>query len=570
MRQTLRKRITFLFCCILAGALFLVVRLYFVQIVHGDDYRDRAERQYARPNERMYDRGSISFEDKDGRIVSAATLATGFILAVDPSKIEDGEKTYAALSKIVPLEKGVFLKKIGKKEDPYEELAHRLTKGQADSIEALEIEGVSLYREKWRYYPAERTAARTIGFVGFAEDGTSKTGLYGLERSYDDVLSRSHSLDVNFFAELFASVGESLASNRRGEGDVVTSIEPNVSIHLEKSLASIHDKYSSKQTGGIIMDPKTGEIYAISVLPNFNLNEFDEEKSGVVFQNPIVGDVREMGSIIKPLTVAAGLDSGAIKPETTYYDAGFLELDGYTIHNFDGKGRGTVPMQEVLSQSLNTGVSFIVQKMGTKKFAEYFKKFGLGEETGIDLPGEAHGIIDNLDSPRKIEYATASFGQGIAMTPIATVRALSALASGGVLPTPHVAKRIVYTTGYTKDVSFPEGERVISEKASEEISRMLVSVVDEALMHGKIKLDHYSVAAKTGTAQIAKETGRGYYDDRYLHSFFGYFPAYEPRFIIFLYTIEPEGVQYASETLTMPFHELTKFLISYYAIPPDR
>ena len=280
-------------------------------------------------------------------------------------------------------------------------------------------------------------------------------------------------------------------------------------------------------------------------------------------------NVYELGSIIKPLTVAAGLDAGVITPQSTYYDAGSITLSDYTIRNFDGRGRGTVSMQEVLSQSLNTGVAHIASLLGKERFRKYFYGLKLGSETGIDLPSEGHGLVKNLESTRELEYATASFGQGIALTPIGAVRALSTLANGGTLVTPHLVKRIEYENGTALDVTYPEGERVFSEQTSEDITSMLVKVVDTALKHGKAKNEYYTVAAKTGTAQIADPTG-GYYDDRYLHSFFGYFPAYDPQFLIFLYTVEPKGVQYASETLTDPFMELVQFLINYYAIPPDR
>jgi cell division protein FtsI/penicillin-binding protein 2 len=156
------------------------------------------------------------------------------------------------------------------------------------------------------------------------------------------------------------------------------------------------------------------------------------------------------------------------------------------------------------------------------------------------------------------------------MTPIATARALAALGNGGYMVTPHIVSRIDYEDGTTKENNFPLGAQVWSNETSETVSRMLTTVVDEALRGGTVALPHHSVAAKTGTAQIANPNGGGYYDDRYLHSFFGYFPAYDPQFLVFLYTVEPKGVQYASETLTTPFMDITKFLINYYNIPPDR
>ncbi|MEQ1678771.1 MAG: penicillin-binding transpeptidase domain-containing protein, partial [Chitinophagaceae bacterium] len=238
--------------------------------------------------------------------------------------------------------------------------------------------------------------------------------------------------------------------------------------------------------------------------------------------------------------------------------------------NYDGRARGKVPMQEVLSQSLNTGVAFAVEKMGTNVFRTYLEKLGFSEETGIDLPNEATPLTENIKtSPRMIEYVTASYGQGIALTPLGMARSLSALASG-IVPTPHIASEIVYGTGLSNAITWEGSQPVFKPKTNEDITRMLVEVVDTALLKGKAKQERYSIAAKTGTAQIADPNGGGYYADKYLHSFFGYFPAYDAKFLVFLYTVEPQGVSYASETLTNPFLDITKFLLSYYEIPPDR
>ena len=194
--------------------------------------------------------------------------------------------------------------------------------------------------------------------------------------------------------------------------------------------------------------------------------------------------------------------------------------------------------------------------MGKEKFRDYFLNYKLGSETGIDLPNEAHGLVDNLDSPRDVEYATASFGQGIAFTPIAATRALATLGNGGYLVTPHLASRIEYQDGTSHELLYPRGAQVISETSSEEISRMLTNTVDKALGGGKYSLPNHTIAAKTGTAQIANPGGKGYYEDKYLHSFFGYFPAFDPQFIVFMYTVEPKGVEYASQTLTEPLWKL--------------
>ena len=517
----------------------------------------------------LYSRGSIYFVTKNGEKVSAATIQSGFLLAIDPSKIEDSEAIYTQLNQVIPIDHDIFIERAARKDKTYQEIERTILKDEAERIENLGLSGVRLYRNQWRYYPGKSLAALTVGFVGY--DDRTVVGKYGLERYYEDTLFRDNErLSVNFFAEIFENLGDLVfnAADDRS-GDILTTIEPTVARTLDRVLEHTQELYESKLTGGIIIDPQTGAVAALSVVPSFNLND----KTNVPiesFQNALVEDVYELGSIIKPLTVAAGLDAGVITADSTYYDAGFLKLEDRVISNFDKKGRGTVSMQEVLNQSLNTGVAYISDLLGPVQFRKYFLGLKLDSETGIDLPNESRGLLKNLQSPRKVEYATASYGQGIAFTPIAAVRALSSLANGGVLITPHIADSIEYTDGTVHKIGFAEGDRVYKEETSEEITRMLVKVVDTALRQGKLKKEHYTIAAKTGTAQIPDPVNGGYYDDRFLHSFFGYFPAYNPRFLIFLYTVEPKGVQYASETLTEPFMELTDFLINYYSIAPDR
>jgi cell division protein FtsI/penicillin-binding protein 2 len=454
----------------------------------------------------------------------------------------------------------------------YVELENRISNEEAEFIQTLDLDGALLYKTRWRFYPGNSLAARPIGFVGYADGESNELrGKYGLERQYDDVLFKEQRiLSVNFFAELFSNLGDLVyRKDQSTAGDIVTTLEPTVSRLVDDVLLETNDRYESKITGAIVMRPDNGEIVAMNVVPGYDLND-RSEATIEQFQNPLVENVYEFGSTIKALTMAAGLDSQAVTAETTYYDGGSIDLDTFTIRNFDGRGRGTVPMQEVLNQSLNTGVAWIVDQMGKEDFREYFLNFKIGSETGIDLPNEAFGLIENLNSPRDVEYATASFGQGIAMTPIAATRALATLGNGGKLVTPHLVKRIDYDDGTSKDISYPDGHQVISAETSEEISRMLTVVVDDALGGGTVALPNHTIAAKTGTAQIPDPVNGGYYDDRYLHSFFGYFPAYDPEYIIFMYTVEPQGVRYASETLTEPFMDITKFLINYYSIPPDR
>lgn len=569
MRRAFRFRLRLLTVALFLFTVLLITRLYFVQVVHGAEYALRAERQYVSSSQQLYDRGSIYFTRKDGTLVSAASLATGFTIALDPKRVTNPDALYTTLSAHMPLTYDKFIESANKKDDPYEVVARRLDEGTGRAISDLDLPGVIVERERWRTYPAGEKAAQTIGFVAYDNDNTL-AGRLGLERYYDDVLDhKADGLFGNFFAELFANLDSVIVDARSArQGDVVTSIEPVVQEKLDQIIETTNARFGSRETGAIIMDPKTGEIIAMDVVPGFDPNNF-AEADPTMFNNPMVEHVYEFGSIVKMLTVAAGLDAGVITPSSTYNDVGCIKVNSRTICNYDLKARGVVPMQEVLSQSLNLGVSHITSQLGHNRFREYFKKLGMGTETGIDLPDETHGIITNLESPRDVEYFNASFGQGIALTPVEMMRSLSTLANEGKMVTPHLARAVRLESGITKTLTWGDAERVFSKKATEETTHMLVNVVDNALAGGVHKIPEMTVAAKTGTAQIPDPTG-GYYKDRYLHSFFGYFPAYEPRFAILLYTREPGGVQYASETLTEPFMELTHFLINYYDIPPDR
>lgn len=549
-------------------ALLIVGRLFSLQVVSAESYRERADRQYAAPASGVFERGSIYFTKRDGTYLSAATTTAGFKVAISPETLGDAEASYEALSAIIPLDRDDFMKKAGKRGDPYEEIATRISKEDADRISQLGMPGVQIFKEKWRFYPGGRLAAKVLGFVAYK--GETLGGRYGLERSYDAVLSRSgESLYVNFFAEIFSNISDTLFVDNEKEGDVVTSLEPSVQQMLERELASIQEKYRTESAGGIVIDPATGSIYAMGHLPDFDLNAFSAVPDPRLYGNPLVENVYELGSVIKPIVMAAGLDAGVVSAGMPYDDKGFVTVEGVRINNFDLKGRGKTTMQYVLSESLNTGMVQIAELLGRERMRQYLYGFGIGERTGIDLPNEGRGLVSNLESPRMIEYANAAFGQGIALTPIAAVRAFSALANGGMLVTPHLGQKVVYDAG-SKDLEYPAPVRALPEAAIDEITRMMVFSVDEVYMSGRLKMERYSIAGKTGTAQIAKPDGTGYYDDRHMHSFFGYFPAYEPRFLVFLYAIDPKGVRYASETLIEPFMDLSKFLINYYEIPPDR
>lgn len=569
MKSSFIVRSRILFIGVVCFGLVLITKLFFVQIIHNNFYSNIANRQYSTPSSNIFERGNIYFTHKDGVLVSAGSQTTGFKLAINPSKIVNAGNVFEQISPIITIDHDDFIAKAKKTKDTYEEIAHRLTKEEADAISLLKIPGVSVYKEKWRSYPGGNMASHSLGFVAYK--GDELAGRYGLERQYNTTLSRSKDNPyVNFFAEVFSNINKNLFNEELKEGDIVTTIEPSVQSFLEQELSQVKNRYQIDSIGGIIMNPKDGAIYALSVKPDFNLNDFSKEKTNI-FANPLVESVLEFGSVVKPLVMAAALDVGVVTADTKYNDTGSVIVEKKEIFNFDKKGRGPgTSMQDVLNQSLNTGMVFVEQKLGKENLRNYLLSYGIKEKTGIDLPNETSGLVSNLNSPREIEYANAAFGQGIALTPIEMVRALATLGNGGFLVVPHVVKKIKYNDGTEKEMTYPTSRTKISKATSEEITRMLVTVMDKSLKNGLAKIEHHSIAVKTGTAQVADTKGGGYYEDRHTHSFFGYFPAYDPEFIIFLYAVNPKGVPYASQTWADPFLNVTKFLLNYYQVPPDR
>lgn len=566
-KQRLRARLVLI--CILLVAFGLGITLYDVQGTNGEIYAEKARKQYVRPIATQFNRGSIFFTNKDNSLSTAATLSSGSIVYIVPKLIKDPNSTYQALSQYLTLDKEQFIKKASIANDPYEEIARKIDTEIGASISSLALIGVGVTKETRRFYPSNERAAHALGIIGENKQGNIE-GRYGLERSYENVLTRkNNSTNTNIFAHIFTTIQESF-SDTGNHGDIVTTIEPIVQDQLQNILSKALEQWKSDEIGGIIMDPQTGKILAMASLPSYDPNNLSEVKNPAIFSNNLVENAYEMGSIMKPLTVAVALDSGAVKPSFTYDDTGSMTLSGKKISNFDGKARGIVDLQEILSQSLNVGVATLALKIGKNDFSKYFTSFGLGSKTGIDQPNETIGLAGNLKTGLDIEIATIAYGQGIAISPIAMTRALSILANNGKITQPHLVDNIKFLDGTEKSPTIENSKQIIKSETAELVTTMLVEVVDKALRKGDLKMEHYSIAAKTGTAQIPNPETKTYYPDRYLHSFFGYFPAYNPKFIVFLFHSNPKGAQYASETLAEPFSEISKFLLDYYNIPPDR
>lgn len=570
MRAQFRSRIRLILAGVICAAIIIVIRLYFIQIVHGEDYTQKADRQFASGGSGLFDRGSIYFRLKDGTPISAATLATGFLVAINPQTLSDPEAAYAAIAAVASssIPYGTFMTAAAKKTQVYIEVAHHLSDESGRALAARALPGIQVLRERWRYYPGVSLAAHSIGTVSYGS-GDTLVGQTGLEEVYDGPLSRSgDALYKNFFAELFSNVGDLLVSAKDArEGEIVTTIEPEVQTRLENDIAKVNRRYSSHESGGIIMDPHTGEIIALAIYPTYDSNNRQNVSSSLL-GNPLAEHVHEFGSIMKPITMTAGLDAGVVTAKTTYNDVGCITVDTKKICNWDLKARGVIPMKQIIVQSLNLGAAWVATELGQEKFRVYFTKL-FGQKTGIDLPNESGALLSNLSKTQQINFDTMAYGQGIAVTPIQMIRALGALANDGAMVHPHLVSAVRLNSGIERKLDWGQTTPVFGASAVRETTEMMTAVVDEKLEGGKAKILTMSVAAKTGTAQLTNEQG-GYFSDRFFHSFVGFFPSYNPRFIILLYTSDPQNVTYASDTLGSTFLDLTHFLIDYYAVPPDR
>jgi cell division protein FtsI/penicillin-binding protein 2 len=441
---------------------------------------------------------------------------------------------------------------------------------QAEKIEDLDIFGVYTNKAYKRVYPEKEFAAKIVGFVGDGESGI--TGKYGLEKFYQSELSGGDESRHSFFSQIFS--GQSSTVSSQLSQDVVTTIEPNVSKFLYELLGKMKEEWAADTVAAIVMKVDTGEIVAMESLPTYDPNNYSAYSISN-FNNPSVNGVYELGSIMKPITMSAGINEKLVTPATVYHDYGFVKVDEYTIKNFDEKVRGDQTMQDVISNSLNTGAVFVQQKLGIEKFKKYFDNFGFKENTEIDYPNEAVNLISNLDGNVKVNFATAAFGQGVAVTPISMLTALNIIVNGGKKVCPHLLKYKLFSDNTKLSFSCKLNElgddqkQVISKETADTTKKMMIELIETGLAHGRYKDKNYLVGAKTGTAQLPSPDGK-YYKDKFIHSYYTFFPGEKPEFSVLIYQVNPKQGTLASLTLAPYATKIKDFLLDYYNIPPDR
>lgn len=526
-------RFALLIAALVVAYALLGFHLYQLQLVRGDYYLAKAQTQTSVSRGTNGDRGSIYFVDNGGSTLPAALEKEFPTIYAVPKVIDDAAEAANTIAPILGMPVSVLESIFSRPNDQYERLMRKADQSVADQITEKDIKGVYADFAPERFYPLGTRASQLLGYVGPNASDTGESGHYGIEGFYDDELAAG--LDINL------------------------TIDPNVQIEAEKILDDLITTQGA--TGGsiIVEDPQTGKIIAMGSYPTFDPNNYSVSPIANLL-NPVTQKIYEPGSVFKVLTMSAGIDAGKLTPETTYYDSGTVTVSGKKLSNYDLKTHGPyglATMMNVIEHSINTGAVFAEGRTGNDVFAGYLKKFGLGGKTGVDLPGELAGNLSRL-SPKEpqVAFATASYGQGVAVTPLELVNAIAAIANGGNLMRPYINAALS-----------PEIIRgVISTSTAKQVTAMMVSAVDKAQV---ANIEKYSLAGKTGTAFIP-DLIHGGYTDHVIDSYVGFGPTSNPHFIALIKIDTLPSTALAAQSVVPAFKELSQYLINYYNIPPDR
>lgn len=562
-------RFKIVFALFLILFLAVISRLFYWQVVKAKDLQKQASLQYRGTKVLKAPRGNILASDGTW----LAVMRANWLLFAETPKIEKDKKEIANL--LAP----IFISQDFEKMEDYKNalldetnrieealnrknvvwipIKRKLTQEQKEKIEELNIKGLGFEVEESRYYPEGSEAAHLLGFLGKDENGDD-VGYFGLEGYYDIALSGKDGYlkrekDLTGAPILNGGLTE---VNSISGSDLKTYIDKRIQNIVEEKLKSALEKYGAKEGTVIIMEPKTGNILAMSSYPSYDPSKYSEFDQSL-FKNPAISDTFEPGSVFKVIVMASGIDSQAIDKDTLcdVCDKPF-KVDKYYIETWDNKYHPDSTMTDVLVHSDNVGMTFIANRMGEDKMYDYLTKFGIGKPTGIDLQGEANIPLRKKGTWNIVDLATSSFGQGVSTTPIQIIRSVAVIANGGLLVTP----KIVDGENKYKE------ERVISKESADIVTQMMV----EAAGHGESKwtnLKGFSVAGKTGTAQIPIA---GHYDaEKTIASFIGFAPSSDPKFIMLVTLKEPQSSQWASETAAPLWYDIAKDLFSYMGIQPE-
>lgn len=563
------KRLFALLAAIFLVAFLVVSRLFTLQIVRGEKYSELAMGKHSVNAKLESKRGEIYVTEfgSDAKY-PIATNQTLYLSYAEPSKIQNKTYTARVLAENLNLDEKIVLKNLYEN-IPYKVMAHNVSSEVMQKIKNYKLIGVGFEEEVKRIYPEKGFGGQILGFVGF--NGNEKSGRYGLEGYFEKELAGQSGFlqaEKDAFGRLIPWSNQKIDQAVDGI-DLILTIDRGVQFYICDKIKEGVKRFQADSGEIIVMEPQTGKILAMCSYPDFDPNIYNKETNQAVFNNPSIFYQYEPGSIFKPITMAAGIDAKLVSPESTYTDEGSVFIKPHTIKNSDGKTNGVQTMTQVLEKSLNTGVVYVVGLLGPKKFKEYVEAFGFGNLTGVELDGEALGDISSLGKRGEIWSATASFGQGIAVTPLQMLNAFNVLANGGKLMRPYIVDKMIDAYGALRETQPRALRQVISSRTSTLLRGMLASVVENG--HGKrAGVPGYFVGGKTGTAQVSKKEGGGYEKGKVIGSFIGFAPADNPVFSMIVKIDQPRTVEWAESSAAPIFGEIAKFLLNYYKVPPER
>jgi stage V sporulation protein D (sporulation-specific penicillin-binding protein) len=569
----MRSRIKLIAAFFLAFFVLLVIRLAYWQLVKGGDLSSQARNQYESQNVISAPRGNILVNDKTWLVARGEA----FLVFAEVPKIKLSPKEIA--NKLAPFflenadDKITLLQEIDRIETLLKKkglvwvpLKQKIAPDVKANIEALNIEGIGFERVEDRIYPEASAAAHLLGFVGKDVEGKD-IGYFGLEGYYNSALTGKPGMnkEEKDAKGRTLTIGDTQEISAIGGVDLLTNVDKTIQLLIERKLKEGVEKYGASGGTIIVMNPQNGAILAMTSYPSFDPRTY-WEYGDEYFKNPAISFTFEPGSVFKIVVMASALDAGVVKPDTKCdICTGAYKVDKYLIETWNRKYHPDSTMQDVIVNSDNVGMVYVANKMGADLLYDYLNKFGLGRLTGIDLQGEVTPKLREKGTWNVVDLATASFGQGIAVTPMQMIKAAAIIANGGLNVTPKVVNKLM-GKDWEEEIKTVDGERVISKQAAKEMTAIMV----EAARNGESKwtsLQGFKVAGKTGTAQIPIS---GHYDaEKTIASFIGFAPADNPKFIMFVSLKEPKTSTWASETAAPLWYSIARELFTYLGIQPE-
>lgn len=553
MYTTLNHRLSFIGLILLITAGMIVYRLVSIQYgINSAYFAEVALTEYRYQVTRRPPRGELY--DRNG--VLLATNAVEYEIGMSPILILDREGTAQKLAEITGLPYEDLLEYTAS-QDPYILLVRPAPAIMGQQLLEEDLDGIVITPLTRRFYPHGALAAQTLGFVSYDDEG-----YYGIEGFYDDVLAGKVEVDDQSRIPFEATGGEGW---RRGS-DLYLTLDSEIQYLAEETLARALEEYDSPSGTIIVLNPRTGEVLAMTSLPAFDPNRFfaQDEK---LFDNPAINEQYEPGSVVKILTMAIALESGEVTPESTYTDEGVIEVGGKEFYNWDRQAYGVVSMTDLLGKSLNVGAARLSLAVGPTRFYAGMESFGLGDQTGIDLQGEVSGQLRKPGNAQwhESDLATNAFGQGMAVTPLQIVSAVAAVANDGILMQPHMVTRRADADGTVTTFEPTALGRVISTETARNLTLMLANALERE--QSKALVPGYTIAGKTGTAEIY--IPGGYDPERTIASFIGYGPTDDPQFVALIKLDEPAVSRWGSQTAAPVFSEFVSRLMVLMEIAPD-